>query len=87
MVLEGKNKNLLTKHTIELTPDEVIEKTESSSYTTGWAAVERVVNNKEFILIYVNSLSAHVIPFRAFKGEADFTSFYNMAIKFKDSVK
>ncbi len=39
----------------------------------------------DFIFIYVNALSAHLIPSRAFKRADDFISFYNMALGYKNS--
>jgi hypothetical protein len=65
MYREGANKGAVGTHELELTGDEVVERTPFSELRTRLPAVERVVSDGGYTFIYVGTAMAHVIPHRA----------------------
>jgi hypothetical protein len=49
--------------------------------TTAWPAVERIVVDSGMLYIYISSVSAVVVPRRAFTTDAEFASFEETARK------
>ena len=79
MLDEGKNKGILGRHRVTLTPESVIEASEFSQNATSWRAVERVVEFGDHVFIYINSMAAIVVPRRAFPAPSEFDKFINAA--------
>lgn len=59
---EGANKGTIGKHELELTEDELIERTSYGEQRTRLQAFERVITTSGYTFIYVSALMAHVIP-------------------------
>src|SRR5262245_40395662 len=75
LIDEGKNKSLLGRKEITITPVDICGAGELRSMTVRWKAVERIEETSDYLYIYFSSLEAFIIPRRAFAGEADFAAF------------
>jgi len=73
---EGKNKDVLGKHTIIIDDEGLIETTENSENRTKWAGIEKIVCSDTAILVYNSAISAYIIPKRAFENERCMNDFY-----------
>ena len=68
MINEGKNADMLGKHSLRLDEEGLVIGSSLSEARTNYGAVEEVVETKEYIYIYVSSISAHIIPVRSFES-------------------
>jgi hypothetical protein len=59
---EGANKGVVGEHELELVGDELVERTPFGEMRTRLRAVERVVSDAGYTLIYLSAVMAHVIP-------------------------
>lgn len=82
LLSEGKNKGLLGPREVGLSPAEVRSTGTMGINTTAWPAVEKIVKHEDRLYIYTSSLSAVVIPRRAFESDAAFASFEETARKY-----
>ena len=76
---EGDNRALFGHHHVRLFPDRIEVSTEYSRGEVKWEGVERVVENKDYIFIYVSALNAYVINKKYFTGEAHAQEFFAQA--------
>ena len=67
---EKPGKGQLGRHMVALYDDAVVETTATGEMRTTWAGVDRVEQDDNYIFIYTSAASAHVIPKRAFSGDA-----------------
>jgi hypothetical protein len=82
MLSEGKNKNLLGPREIVLSPAELRSTGSMGAATTAWPAVERIVKGDDVLYLYTTSMSAVVVPRRAFASDAEFALFEETARKY-----
>jgi hypothetical protein len=82
MIGEGKNRGLLGRHQVSISPDGINESGEYGQTLTVWRAVERVVRDKEYAFVYLNALAAIIIPLRAFDDSAGFEGFVGAAANY-----
>ena len=75
----GKNQGLFGRSRVTLTSEGITEVTELRQSTTRWPAVERVVRDGARAYIYLSSMSAVVVPHRAFASAAEFEEFVRTA--------
>lgn len=61
---EGKNRGVIGEHELEISADGIIERTLYNETKSAWGAVEKIESNPEYTFIYMNSVTAHVIPTR-----------------------
>lgn len=87
MQTEGKNRGVWGKHYIRIDEQELFEKTDVGESRWRWIGIERVVENNEYIFIYVSTTSAHAIPKRCFSSSEQAEAFYQTAKKFYDDAK
>jgi hypothetical protein len=76
---EGKNKGLIGDHAITITEEGLRETTQVSESRSTWTGIERIVENEEYVFIYISAYQAHVIPKRAFASEKDSKKFIEQA--------
>lgn len=69
MINEGKNENLFGAYSIALTEDGVEQTSKTGESSVTWGGIERIDETKDHIFIYLSSVSAYVIPIRAFDNE------------------
>jgi hypothetical protein len=82
MIGEGKNRGLVGRRQIMISPEGIGESGEHGKSFTAWRAVERVVRDKEYAFVYLNALAALIIPSRAFQDSAGFEEFVGAAAKY-----
>ena len=83
MLKEGRNRGLLGTKEVTLTPAEIRSTGAMGMTTTAWPAVERVVVDGDVLYLYISSVSAVVVPRRAFAQDADFEAFVETARKYQ----
>ena len=84
---KGKNKNFLGKHSVAISKDYVLETNESAENKITWDMVKKIEESDLHILIYVNELSAYMIPINAFENEKEKSDFLELAIKYKNQIE
>ncbi|EMS69814.1 YcxB family protein [Ruminiclostridium cellobioparum] len=82
MVDEGKNKDLLGKHRVTVNEEGVLEQSENGENKISWSGVEKIVSSNQHIFIYIGSISACIIPKRAFKTNTDMELFHEYISKY-----
>jgi len=75
MMKEGENRGILGKHTLEITPEAVVDTTQYTSSKVLWSAVEGIDTTEEYAFIHTGAKGGHVIPKRVFLDEAHFEQF------------
>ncbi|MEW6533200.1 MAG: YcxB family protein [Thermodesulfobacteriota bacterium] len=80
---EGQNKALLGKHMLQLLPDTIVETTDHGETSVSWDAVEKIVKAGDKIYVYINAVTAFVVPRRAFPTEEAFNEFFATVTKSK----
>jgi len=75
MIEEGENKGILGRHTIEITPEAVVDTTQYTSSKVLWSAVEGIDTTEEYAFIHTGAKGGHAIPKRVFSDETDFEQF------------
>jgi len=65
------NRSVLTKHSIELTDDYLLEETKYNKSYFYWPGINKIVQRPGFIAVYISANGAHVIPNRAFPSRSE----------------
>jgi hypothetical protein len=74
--ISGKNKTIMTEHSIELYEDHFVSEDQYGRSELKWDIVQKLRRTRSFIIIYVSKNSAMMIPRKAFSSDADWHSFY-----------
>jgi hypothetical protein len=69
-IVPRRARNMLTDHSIELTPTGVVEQTSLTRTETQWGGVQRLVVTRRHVFLYIGPSIAHVIPRRSLPGDA-----------------
>lgn len=83
MLDEGKNKSTIGKHRLSVGQRGIMDLTAFSEQCTTWQGVERIADNEEYIFLYINAISAHVIPKCAFEHMRHMKVFLDEARRLK----
>lgn len=75
-VKEGKKTNVLGNHNLTLDEDGIVYRTEFSE--TKYKRIEKIVETDNHIFVYVNTVTACIIPKRVFINIEDKDKFLNM---------
>ena len=75
-MVSRKNKTVLTEHTIMLSEASFTEETPYNKTEQKWTIVQKLARTKGYIFIYVAQYTAHVVPRRAFRDDAEWEAFY-----------
>lgn len=70
-----KNKGVLGRHDLALSPDAFRESTDVNDSGYRWVAISRVLRLRRSLIIQLNSFTVCPIPRRAFDSEHDFEAF------------
>lgn len=68
IINKGKQENLFGNHRLTIRPEGIFENNKMGSYKSNWDTVERVIETKEKIYIYTNSIGKYIIPKRYFES-------------------
>ena len=79
MVTEGRNRGMLGRHRVTISPEGVAEASEHAQTSTHWRGVEKVVATAGHAFIYIGAMAAVIVPRRAFADPADFDKFLDTA--------
>jgi hypothetical protein len=83
---EGSNRNTIGKHVMVLTPEELIDSTDVNRTAYKWIGVNKIVTDDRYIYLYVASLSAFIVPKRAFPDETSVRDFMETAERFRSAA-
>ncbi|MDF2988016.1 MAG: hypothetical protein K0R50_3526 [Eubacterium sp.] len=78
---EGKNEDLWGKHRVIVNEEGLLEQSKNGENKINWNGVERIVSLNQHFFIYISSVSACIIPKRAFKTNEDTVMFYEFITK------
>ena len=78
--ISGKNKTIMTEHSIELCEDHFVTGSEYGRSELKWDIVQKLRRTRSFIIIYVSKNSALMIPRKAFSSNDDWDSFYRFVL-------
>jgi len=86
MLSEGQNRGLFTRRQTSLSNEGIKVTTEFNQTMIAWRGVERIVHNDDYAFIYISSMSAIVVPRRAFSSSSEFDQFIKTAIDYRNSA-
>ncbi|WP_416825623.1 YcxB family protein [Ectobacillus polymachus] len=69
MLREGKHTNLLGKCVVTVTEKEIIEESPTERSSVRLALIDKVEENDDYIIIFLNAIKACMIPKRSFPDE------------------
>lgn len=67
MLREGRNQNIFGNRSIILMPEGIREIGLHMEEKVSWSSIERIEETEDYIYIYISSVSAYIIPIKAFK--------------------
>ncbi len=73
--LADPNSGLLGEKTFTIEEDGFRERTAYGEQLTRWEGIHEIVEQAEHLFVFIDSISAHVIPTRAFENDAQQQSF------------
>ncbi len=76
---EGKNRDVIGNHIFAIDKDGVTEISDVAESHIAWSGIERIEENDEYVFLYTGSLSAHIIPKRAFLSKGEESEFIQLA--------
>ncbi|MCR1900119.1 YcxB family protein [Irregularibacter muris] len=68
MLKEGKNDVMLGHRSLSLTSQGIIEHSVGSESKTSWDVVGNIYETKDYLFIYISSVSAYIVPIRIFES-------------------
>ena len=82
ITLVSRNPGFFTQHSLTISPEGFVEETSINRTEHKWDGVLKVVRQPNYLLIYIASNQAHVIPRRAFQTQTEWESFCSSCEKF-----
>jgi hypothetical protein len=76
-----KHKSVLCDHTLTLSEVGIHNQTQFGESRIIWSAVYRVVENADYIYLFLTAHSAYIVPKRAFPNDEAAKQFFNTAIQ------
>jgi len=61
-----KHRGVIGKHTLQITDEGLIERTDVNEAISKWAGLHKVVSGPKYLYIYVTESNAHIVPKRYF---------------------
>ncbi len=74
------------EHEIELSDDEVVETTSVNKNHYRWSGIVEIERTSEFLLFWLNAMTAHIVPLRAFESPKAAEDFERNARQFKSGT-
>ena len=59
---EGESKGFLCEHELEISEEELIDRTPFGAQSLKWESIERICTVDDYTFVYVGAVSAHVLP-------------------------
>lgn len=86
LLRSGENRALFAERTVRLTPAEIQTQHEHGQSGCRWTAVERIEVKEDALMIFVSSMSAILVPRRAFSDQSAFDEFVETARRYWKAV-
>ena len=86
MFHEGQNKSIIHKRRLSLSEEAITERTDVREVKTPWNAVGKIVITDKHLFIYTGPVKAHIVPRRAFLGEAAFGEFIETIRRYQENA-
>jgi membrane protein implicated in regulation of membrane protease activity len=86
MLRQGKNAQALGRHRLTLTPERFVHTNDYSTESTLWSALERIAITNDHAFFYTTTLTAHILPRRAFADDRHFEEFTETARQYYDQA-
>ena len=83
---EGENRDLAGTHVLVIHDEGITTTGQMGETKLKWAVVEKTVEDKEHVYIYVSAVSALVIPKRAFQDEQHMRAFLDEIARFRTAL-
>ena len=61
-----QHRGVIGKHTLQITDEGLIERTDVNEAISKWAGLHKVVSGPKYLYIYVTESNAHIVPKRYF---------------------
>jgi hypothetical protein len=88
LILKHKsNDGTLGQHIIELRENHLLEATDVNETLHSWKSIQKIIEWRNYILIYVSPTNAHIIPRRCFDSIEAEKTFLEEAKRLKESAK
>jgi YcxB-like protein len=75
MIGEGRNRTLLGRQRVTISPEGISRSSDFDQSTISWSGIEQVVKDKNYAFVYTSALSAIIVPRRAFADDIGFDAF------------
>jgi hypothetical protein len=86
MLGEGRNRTLLGKQRVAISPEGITKSSDFDRTTVAWSGIERVVKDKDHAYIYTSALTAIIVPRRAFADDVVFDEFVGRATQYHEEA-
>jgi hypothetical protein len=83
LLREGGNRGMFGAHTLALLPESLVATGAMDETKLLWDRVERIVEDKAHLYIYVSAISAFIIPKRAFQDKRHMQAFLDEMAKLR----
>ncbi|MBI6874443.1 YcxB family protein [Clostridium aciditolerans] len=87
MLDEGKQENLFGRYNILIKHEGILVNSNMGQSNTNWDAVERLIETKEYIYIYISSVNAYIVPKRVLQDTMHKDEFINLIKQYSGVVK
>jgi hypothetical protein len=81
MLDEGKTDTIIGEHDMTISEEGITDKTEQSE--TKYKKIEKIIETKKHLFLYVNSVGGYIIPITAFGNEEEKKAFLTAVRKLK----
>jgi hypothetical protein len=71
---------------LKISPEGISQSSADSAGITMWTAVEKIAVRKDHAFFYLTTLTAYILPRRAFAHDHDFTDFVETAQQYFDAA-
>ena len=86
MLGEGRNRTLLGKQRVTISPEGITKTGDFDRLVVAWGGVERVVKTNDHAFVYTSALSAIIVPRRGFTDSVDFDQFVMKATQYQEEA-
>jgi hypothetical protein len=87
MLKYKSNDGTLGHHLIELRENNLLEVSDVNETLHSWKSVQKIMEWRKYVLIYVSPTNAHIIPKRCFNSSEEVKIFIDEAQRLKESAK
>ncbi len=86
MLGEGRNRTLLGKQRVAISPEGITKSSDFDRTTVAWSGIEQVIKDKDHAYVYTSTLTAIIVPRRAFADDVGFDEFVSKATQYHEEA-